>query len=70
VSDANHLVTISDFVVEESVAIRPLFPMSNQAGTHEVLADIIPLFANGFGGSQEPIKLSRLPLATRGKIMG
>ena len=54
---------LSDFVVEKSVAIGPLFPMFDQARTHRILANIIPLLVNRLRGSEEPIESAGLPLA-------
>ena len=47
---------ISDFILEKSLAIRPLLPMLDQACTHRILSNIVPFIVNGFRGSKETIK--------------
>ncbi len=68
-SDANEVVTISDFVVEKSEAIGPLFPMFDQACTHGILANVIPLLVNRFRGSKKTIESAGLPLAFCRKLI-
>src|SRR5947207_14830558 len=61
--------TISDFIIEKSIAIRPLLPMLNQACPHRILSNIVPFIVNRFRRPKETIKSTWLPSTRPRKVI-